>query len=85
MKSVPAAEIFAATEGIDEGKMVAQAYSEVMSMDIKMHLCVDSKDLFTSLSTQRNSIDRSIRGDVGCIRFKFETGSVDKISWIPEM
>lgn len=83
VKSVPAAEILAATEGIDEGKMIAQAYSEILGFDIKLRLCVDSKDLFTSLSTQRNSIDRSIRGDVGCIRFEFQTGAVDKISWIP--
>ncbi len=83
VKSVPAAEILAATEGIDEGKMIAQAYSELMAMEIKMQLCVDSKDLFTSLSTQRNSIDRSIRGDVSSIRFEFQTGAVEKISRVP--
>ena len=52
-------------------------------MNIKLCLCVDSKDLFTSLSTQRNWIDRSIRGDVGCIRFEFQTGTVEKTSWKP--
>lgn len=83
VKSVPAAEILAASEGIDEGKSVAAAYSEIMDMDIRVRLCVDSKDLFTSLSTQKNSIDSSIRGDVGCIRFEFRTGTVEKISWIP--
>lgn len=83
VKSVPAAEILAATEGIDEGKTISSAYSELMCMDIKLRLCVDSKDLFTSLSTHRNSIDRSIRGDVSCIRFEFQTGAVDKISWVP--
>lgn len=83
VKSVPAAEILAAGEGIDEGKAIASAYSELLDMDIRVRLCVDSKDLFTSLSTQRNSIDRSIRGDVGCIRYEFQTGAVEKISWIP--
>lgn len=83
VKSVPAAEILAATEGIDERKMLSQAYSELMGLNIKMRLCVDSKDLFTSLSTQRNSVDRSIRGDVSCIRFEFQTGTVDTISWVP--
>ena len=52
-------------------------------MDIKLQTCVDSKDMFTSLSTQRNSIDRSIRSDVAFIRFEFQVGSVDKITWIP--
>lgn len=83
VKSVPAAEILAAGEGIDEGKVIAGAYSELLNMDIRVRLCVDSKDLFTSLSTQRNSIDRSIRGDVGCIRYEFQTHAVEKISWIP--
>ena len=83
VKSVPAAEIFAAAEGIDEGKTIAKAYSELLDMEIKLRIAVDSKDLFTSLSTQRNSIDKSIRGDVSCIRFEFQTGAVDTISWIP--
>lgn len=83
VKSVPAAEILAAGEGIDEGKVIAAAYSELLDMDIRVRLCVDSKDLFTSLSTQRNSIDRAIRADVGCIRYEFQTGAVEKISWIP--
>ena len=52
-------------------------------MDIRVRLCVDSKDLFTSLSTQKNSIDSSITGDVECIRFELQTGTVEKISWIP--
>lgn len=47
-----------------------------------MRLCVDSKDLFTTLSTNKNFIDRPIRGDVGCNEFKFETGSVEKIFWV---
>lgn len=51
VKSVPAAEIMAATEGIDEGKMIAMAYSELLGFDVNMKLCVDLKDLFTSLST----------------------------------
>ena len=83
VKSVPAAEIFTAAEGIYEGKTLARAYSELLDIDIKVRLCVDSKDLFTSLSTQKNSIDKAIQGDVGCIRFEFQTGAVDMVSWIP--
>lgn len=41
VKSVPAAEIYAAEEGVDEAKMVAQAYSELFDSDIKLQLCVD--------------------------------------------
>lgn len=32
VKSVPAAEILAATEGIDEGKMMDLEYSEILKM-----------------------------------------------------
>lgn len=53
-------------------------------MDILVHLFVDSKDLFTSFYTQRNSIDRSIHGDVACIRFEFQVGNLQNICWIPE-
>lgn len=83
IKSVPAAEILAASEAIDEAKAIAGVYSELFNMNIKVRLCVDSKDLFTSLSTQRLSVDRSIRGDVGVIRYEFQTGVVDRITWIP--
>lgn len=83
VKNVPAAEIFAAGHGIDNGKAVAHAYSQILNMNIPVRLCVDSKDLFTSLSTQRNSIDRSIRGDVASIRYEFQVGNVRQISWIP--
>lgn len=81
--SVPAAEILAVAEGIDEGKMLAQAYSELFDIDINLQLCVDSKDLLSSLCTQRNAIDRSISGDVSCIWFEFQTGAIHKITWIP--
>lgn len=81
VKSIRAAEIIAAAEGIDEGKMIA--YSETFRMKIPLRLFVDYKGLFTLLCTQRLSIERSIRGDVGSIRFEFQTGMVPNISWIP--
>lgn len=61
VKSVQGAEILAAPEGKDEGELLSQTYSAVSGVEIKIHRCVDSKQLFTSLSAQSNSIDRSIR------------------------
>lgn len=61
VKSVPAGEILAAAEATDKSKTIAHTYTALHGIYVKIHLCVDSKDLFTSLSTQRNSIDRSIR------------------------
>lgn len=82
-KSVPAAEIMATSECIDEVKVISHAYMELMNIEVRVQVCVDSKDLFTSLSTQRNSVDRSIRSDVACIRYEFQTGCIDAITWIP--
>lgn len=48
-----------------------------------MRFCVESKALFTSLSTKRNSIERSSSSYVSFIRFKFRASAVDKIYWVP--
>lgn len=83
VRSIPAAEVFAAAEGLDDGKVVCNAYNELLNVNVKLRLCVDSKDFFSSLSTQKLSIHKSIRGYVSSIRYEFQTGAVDKISWIP--
>lgn len=51
-------------------------------MSIDMTIVVDSKDLYTTLITQSQSIDRSIHGDIGVVRFEFEVQNVSKIVWI---
>lgn len=79
-KSVPATEILATGEGIDEVKTIVETYRTLLKMEVKTQICVDSKDLFTSFSTQRNSIDRSMRNDVACIRFEFQVGSINQIT-----
>lgn len=78
-----AAEILAAAETIDGFRRIAHAFSETVNMEIKVRLCLYFKDLFTFLCRPRNSTDRSMRCDVACIRFKFETGNVEKISRTP--
>lgn len=83
VKSVGAAEILAAGEAFDEGKIIAQAYSTLLGQKIDLIVALDSKYLFQSLSTQRNSIDKSIRDDVNVIRHEFETNNVHEIICIP--
>lgn len=82
MNFLQTAAILAATEFIDEGKLIAQAYLEIMAIYIKMRRCVDSNDLFTSLSTQLNFIYRYVFGNLRCIRFEFQSWAVEKISWV---
>ena len=83
MRSTAAAEVLAVGEGLDEGKVIKSVISLVLNHSVKLLVATDSKDLFTSLSTQRNSIDKSIRADVNVIRYEFQTRSVDKIVWVP--
>lgn len=83
LESVPSPEILVASEGIDDEKQVVAAYREIGDLEIKLQLCIDSKELFNTLSIQRNSINKSVRGDVSSIRIELMTGAVDKITWIP--
>ena len=83
VKSVTSAETFAAAEAIDEGKMLAKAVEELIGTEVKLSIVVDSKDLFSTLSTCRMASDRSIRGDVSSIRFEFATKNVYSMIWVP--
>ena len=83
VKSIGAAETLAAGEAIDEGKILARVYSKLFGMQVKLSVALDTKDLYNSFSTQRNSIDKSIRSDVNVIRYEFETKNVNNIYWIP--
>lgn len=53
VKSVPSGGIPASSEAIDESKSIALAYSESLGINVRVHLCVDSKNQLTSQSTQR--------------------------------
>jgi len=63
--------------------MLSATLSDIFNVHVLLHIVVDSKDLFNTLSTQRNSIDKSIRPDVSVIRHEFERGNVNRITWIP--
>ena len=83
VKSIGAAEILAAGAAIDEGKMLVKAYEKLLNVSVAHIVAVDSKDLFTTLSTCRNATDRSIRADVSVIRYEFETRNVSTMIWLP--
>lgn len=73
IRSTPAAEILACSESLDDARVVSKVCSELLNKKFDIRILEDSKDLFTSLSTQtqRNSIDRSIHGALAMIRFEF--------------
>lgn len=82
-KSIASAEVLAAGTGIDEGKVINEAYVKILDMQIGLNVFVDSKDLFSSLSTCRVPEDKSIRGGFALLRYNFETKRLRKLIWIP--
>ncbi len=71
VKSIASAETLAAGEAIDEGKVTVRAFEDLFGFKIQLSIAIDSKEVFTTLSTCQLASDRSIRGDVGTIRFEF--------------
>jgi len=63
--------------------MLAHTVSTNYGTSVALYIALYSKDLFTSLSTQRNSHDKSIRADVNFIRFELERRNVSCFIWIP--
>lgn len=72
-RSTAAAEILAVGEGIEEENTIKSMIYMALGFKVKLMVITDSRDLFTSLSTQRNSIDNYIRADVHVIRYEFQT------------
>lgn len=69
---------------IDIEKSIAHGYSKFLQIPVKLVIAVDSKDLNNSLNVQQQSADRSTRGSIGVISFKFEAQNVNEIIWIAD-
>lgn len=52
-------------------------------MHVHLVVVVDSNDFFTTIRTQRQSAGKSIRSDIGVLRFEFETLNFHTIIFIP--
>lgn len=72
-ESIGAADVLAAGEDLYEGKVLASTISTLLNIHVHLIIVVYSKDLYTSLSRQRNEADRSIGADVNLIRYYLET------------
>ncbi len=55
--STASAETLAAGEAIDEGKVIVRAFEDLFGFKIQLSIAIDSKDLFTTLSTCRLASD----------------------------
>lgn len=56
--------------------------SLLLDIWLRLLVAMDSRDLFTSLSTRRNYVHKSIRADGNCISYKSETGNAGDVIWI---
>lgn len=82
-KSSASAEILAASEAVDDGRVIRKCLSRVFNMYVSLVMVVDSKDSLSSLSTSRVPQEKSIAADVTLLRYYFETKQLDKLVWIP--
>lgn len=79
VKSIRAAEILAASDAIEDGEVLKRLLCTILGSLINFSVALYSRDLFTLHSTQLNSINKSIRGDVNCIRYELEVMNVNEI------
>lgn len=68
---------------MEEGIVVCNPYSELLNVKVQLRICADSKDLFSSLLTQKLTIGKSHRGGVSSTRYESQTGAMSQMSWIP--
>lgn len=69
--------------GIDNEIVLKDVCALLLGVEVELFVVLDSCDLFTSLSTQRKSADRSVPADVNYIRYMFETEKANRFSGIP--
>lgn len=62
-----------------EGFLLVGALRTILGSQIELKSVVDSKQLFSSLSTCKMPEDRSIRVDFNQIRYFFETPQLHKV------
>lgn len=79
VETVSAAEILAAAEAIDERQVLKSAFSALLRTWLRRRFALDSHDLFISLSTNRNSVDKSICANASDICYKYETPIIDEV------
>ena len=82
-KSSGSAETLAAGDAIDNGKPFFDTLNILLASGIHLIAVVDCKDLFTSLSTCENPVDKSMRADVSLILYNYETRRLNRLICTP--
>lgn len=67
---------------IDQGENFKPAFSIFLGLKLRLLSSVGSRDVFTSLSKQWNSLDKSIGANVNVICSEYEPDNADEVIWI---
>lgn len=79
VKSIVSAELFVASEEIDNGKIQKRAMAIWLSKEVPLIVALNSRDLLTDLFSKLNSIDKSVQAHVNFIRYGLENRYVSQI------
>ena len=81
-RSAAAAEIMSIAEAEERASGFCIALRRVTNLPIQMELNVDSRSLYDTITTQRESDNFRVRQAVQALRESFEAGEIDTMRWI---
>ena len=74
--SIGTAGTIAASTAINQGKILTNDNENFLGFKGHRRNIIDSKDLWTTLTTCIETTDKSVKGDVNVIRYEFETKNI---------
>lgn len=80
VRSIGAAEILAAGDTNADDKIISVCIDALCNTTITLHIVLDTSDMLLSLSTQRTSVDKSIRTIKSVIRYDIKSRNLAKAS-----
>lgn len=83
VEAIEYAQVLAAGYGVYAGKIILNSHKTLLGINLDLIIIVGLKDIFTCLTTQRQSIGKPTKVDVTVIRYESETQTVSKFVWVP--
>lgn len=63
--------------------MLSRTLSSIYGVKVPLIIYLYSKDLFSPLSTQRNSVNKRVQPEINVIRHEYESEGVDELIRVP--
>lgn len=83
VRSIGSAETIASGFSIDQRKLIAKSYEELLDIKTSLGIAVYSMDLQKPVTTCHEPSDKSVSTDIKVIRYEFETKNVNWMTWLP--